>query len=135
MIWITAAAVSKRWRAAARKELDVEVIEAELAKLAEQPIEKDWRSAPLAEIIDHIIVRYHDRHREQLPELILQRLKSSAFTPTNRVPKGLTKYLTMLHEELSSHYDERRANPLPNDQTRHGQPCNGANQRNGKRAR
>ena len=57
-------------RAAARKELDVEVIEAELAKLAEQPIEKDWRSAPLAEIIDHIIVRYHDRHREQLPELI-----------------------------------------------------------------
>ena len=69
-------------RAAARKELDVDVIEAELAKLAEQPIEKDWRSAPLAEIIDHIIVRYHDRHR---------------------VPKGLTKYLTMLHEELSSH--------------------------------
>lgn len=62
-------------RAAARKELDVEVIEAELAKLAEQPIEKDWRSAPLAEIIDHIIVRYHDRHREQLPELILQASK------------------------------------------------------------
>ena len=28
-------------RAAARKELDVDVIEAELAKLAEQPIEKD----------------------------------------------------------------------------------------------
>lgn len=72
-------------RAAARKELDVEVIEAELAKLAEQPIEKDWRSAPLAEIIDHIIVRYHDRHREQLPELrSCKRLKSSAFTPTNR---------------------------------------------------
>ncbi len=41
-------AVSRRSaRAAARKELDVEVIEAELAKLAEQPIEKDWRSAPL----------------------------------------------------------------------------------------
>jgi regulator of cell morphogenesis and NO signaling len=28
-----------------------------------------------AEIIDHIIVRYHDRHREQLPELILQATK------------------------------------------------------------
>ena len=112
-------------RAAARKELDVEVIEAELAKLAEQPIEKDWRSAPLAEeeIIDHIIVRYHDRHREQLPELILQATKVArpalrADKPS--VPKGLTKYLTMLHEELSSHYDERRANSLPDDQTRHG---------------
>ena len=34
-----------------------------------------WNSAPLAEIIDHIIVRYHDRHREQLPELILQATK------------------------------------------------------------
>ena len=47
--------------------LDVAVIEAELAKLAEQPLSRDWRAAPLAEIIDHIIVRYHDRHREQLP--------------------------------------------------------------------
>ncbi|HEY3589214.1 MAG TPA: DUF542 domain-containing protein, partial [Buttiauxella sp.] len=50
-------------RAATRKELDLEAIEAELAKLAEEPIEKEWRAAPLAEIIDHIIVRYHDRHR------------------------------------------------------------------------
>ena len=78
-------------RAAARKELDVEVIEAELAKLAEQPIEKDWRSAPLAEIIDHIIVRYHDRHREQLPELILQATKvERVHADKPSVPKGLT---------------------------------------------
>lgn len=47
-------------RAASRKALDVAVIEAELAKLAEQPLSRDWRAAPLAEIIDHIIVRYHD---------------------------------------------------------------------------
>ncbi len=71
---------------------------------AEQPIEKDWRSAPLAEIIDHIIVRYHDRHREQLPELILQATKvERVHADKPSVPKGLTKYLTMLHEELSSH--------------------------------
>lgn len=62
-------------RSAARKELDIDVIEAELAKLAEQPIEKDWRVATLSEIIDHIIVRYHNHHREQLPELILQATK------------------------------------------------------------
>jgi iron-sulfur cluster repair protein YtfE (RIC family) len=31
-------------RAASRKELDVAVIEAELAKLAEEPVEKDWRA-------------------------------------------------------------------------------------------
>lgn len=97
-------AVSERWRARRHVKLDVEVIEAELAKLAEQPIEKDWRSAPLAEIIDHIIVRYHDRHREQLPELILQATKvERVHADKPSVPKGLTKYLTMLHEELSSH--------------------------------
>ena len=102
-------------RAAARKELDVEVIEAELAKLAEQPIEKDWRSAPLAEIIDHIIVRYHDRHREQLPELILHALivrwsvlvvaprSTYLRTPSLGAPRGRTrrpllkKMTTMVH--------------------------------------
>ncbi len=91
-------------RAAQRKELNVEEIEAALAKLAEQPVDKEWRVAPLAEIIDHIIVRYHDRHREQLPELILQATKvERVHADKPNVPRGLTKYLTMLHEELSNH--------------------------------
>ncbi len=91
-------------RAATRKELDLEAIEAELATLAEEPVEKDWQAAPLAEIIDHIIVRYHDRHREQLPELILQATKvGRVHADKPDVPKGLAKYLTMLHQELSSH--------------------------------
>jgi regulator of cell morphogenesis and NO signaling len=91
-------------RAASRKELDVEAIEAELAQLAEEPADKDWRSVALAEIIDHIIVRYHDRHREQLPELILQATKvERVHADKASVPRGLAKYLSMLHEELSSH--------------------------------
>ena len=49
-------------------------------------------------------MRYHDRHREQLPELILQATKvERVHADKPSVPKGLTKYLTMLHEELSSH--------------------------------
>ncbi len=91
-------------RAATRKELDLEAIEAQLTALAEEPVEKDWRAAPLAEIIDHIIVRFHDRHREQLPELILQATKvERVHADKPNVPKGLAKYLTMLHQELSSH--------------------------------
>ncbi|AJZ87942.1 iron-sulfur cluster repair di-iron protein [Klebsiella michiganensis] len=91
-------------RAATRKELDLEEIEAQLAALATEPAEKDWRAAPLAEIIDHIIVRFHDRHREQLPELILQATKvERVHADKPNVPKGLAKYLTMLHQELSSH--------------------------------
>ena len=91
-------------RAAERKALDVAAIEAELAALAEQPLDKDWRVAPLNEIVDHIIVRYHDRHREQLPELILQATKvERVHAEKPSVPRGLTKYLTALHQELSSH--------------------------------
>lgn len=91
-------------RAATRKELDLEAIEAELAALAVEPVEKDWQSAPLAEIIDHILVRYHDRHREQLPELILQATKvERVHADKPNIPKGLATYLTMLHQELSSH--------------------------------
>ncbi|WP_313411712.1 iron-sulfur cluster repair protein YtfE [Atlantibacter hermannii] len=91
-------------RAATRQELDLDAIEAELTALADEPIEKEWRTAPLAEIIDHIIVRYHARHREQLPELIYQATKvERVHADKPNVPKGLTKYLTMLHEELSSH--------------------------------
>ncbi|WP_312777171.1 iron-sulfur cluster repair protein YtfE [Pseudescherichia sp.] len=91
-------------RAAQRKALNVEEIEVALTKLAEQPVDKEWRVAPLAEIIDHIIVRYHDRHREQLPELILQATKvERVHADKPNVPRGLAKYLTMLHEELTNH--------------------------------
>jgi len=91
-------------RAAQRKALNVEEIEAALTKLAEQPVDKEWRVAPLDEIIDHIIVRYHDRHREQLPELILQATKvERVHADKPNVPRGLAKYLTMLHEELTNH--------------------------------
>lgn len=91
-------------RSAEKKGLDIDMLEAQLSELSQETLEKDWREAPLAEIIDFIIVRYHDRHRAQLPELILQAEKVErvhANKPT--VPKGLTKYLEALHEELSSH--------------------------------
>lgn len=91
-------------RAAVRKEIDVAIIEAQLAKLAELPVTRDWRVAPLSDIIDHIIVRYHDRHREQLPELILQATKvERVHADKPSVPRGLARHLTMLHEELTSH--------------------------------
>ncbi len=90
--------------AASRRELDLDAIEAQLSQLALEPQEKDWRHAPLADIIDHIIVRYHDRHREQLPELILQATKvERVHADKPSVPRGLAKYLTQLHDELSSH--------------------------------
>ena len=91
-------------RAAGRKALDVEALEAELSALAARPVEKAWHAAPLGEIVDHIIVRYHDMHREQLPELILQATKvERVHADKPGVPRGLTRHLTALHNELSSH--------------------------------
>ncbi len=91
-------------RAASRLSLEVGAIEAELALLAREPAGQDWRTAALSDIIDHIIVRYHARHREQLAELILQATKvERVHADKPSVPRGLAKYLTLLHEELSSH--------------------------------
>ena len=59
--------------AALQKNLNLAEIETRLAHLQQSKAEnndKDWNVAPYGEIIDHIITRYHNRHREQLPELI-----------------------------------------------------------------
>lgn len=91
-------------RAATRLQLDLPAIEAELAALSDEPLQKDCRIAPLTEIMDYILVRYHIRHREQLEELILQATKVErvhANKPT--VPAGLTNYLTLLNQDLNSH--------------------------------
>lgn len=122
-------------RAASRKALDVAVIEAELAKLAEQPFPRLARGA-WREIIDHIIVRAITTGTvNKLPELILQATKvERVHADKPNVPKGLTKYLTMLHQELSSHMMKRGTDPVPDDQTGNGRSCRGADQRDGKRA-
>ncbi|EMG6528903.1 iron-sulfur cluster repair protein YtfE, partial [Providencia rettgeri] len=91
-------------RSAEKLNLDIDLLESQLAKLATETLEKDWRKAPLGEIIDFIIIRYHDRHREQLPELILQAQKVERVHANKpSVPKGLSKYLEALLEELTSH--------------------------------
>lgn len=105
-------------KAAEKKGLDIDQLEAELARLAEKPLEKDWQQAPLAEIIDFIITRYHDRHRAQLPELILQAEKvERVHADKAGVPKGLTRQLSALQDELVNHMmkEERVLFPMIKD--------------------
>lgn len=71
-------------RAAERKGLDIDQLENALAALAATPEQsRDWRTAPLGEVIDYILPRFHQRHREQLAELVLMAEKSNACTATN----------------------------------------------------
>ena len=53
------------------KRLPFEELRDELAAAAAGPADeaRDWEEAPLGELIDHILVRYHERLREELPRL------------------------------------------------------------------
>ncbi|MEX2988849.1 iron-sulfur cluster repair protein YtfE [Serratia fonticola] len=92
-------------RAASRKELDLDKLENELAALAADPVDtRDWRLAPLAEIIDYILPRFHQRHREQLSELVLMAEKVERVhgdKPT--CPRGLAKQLNLIRLDLENH--------------------------------
>ncbi|MBL5826700.1 iron-sulfur cluster repair protein YtfE [Serratia fonticola] len=92
-------------RAASRKELDLDKLESELTALAADPVDtRDWRLAPLAEIIDYILPRFHQRHREQLSELVLMAEKVERVhgdKPT--CPRGLAKQLNLIRLDLENH--------------------------------
>lgn len=92
-------------RAASRKELDLDKLESELAALAADPVDtRDWCLAPLAEIIDYILPRFHQRHREQLSELVLMAEKVERVhgdKPT--CPRGLAKQLNLIRLDLENH--------------------------------
>ena len=82
--WISAAAAGNRWHAAERRRLDIDRLENELAATAATPEpSRDWRTAPLGEVIDYILPRFHQRHREQLAELVLMAERSNACTATS----------------------------------------------------
>lgn len=91
--------------AAARRGLDADAILAELQALeAPNNAEVNWRAAPQTELIDHILARYHARHREQLPELIrLAQRVEQVHGDRDDCPTGLTDLLRYLLQELESH--------------------------------
>ena len=55
-------------------------------------------------LIDHILARYHEVHRQQLPELIrMARRVEAVHRDHPQVPVGLADHLEAMHEELLSH--------------------------------
>ncbi|WP_410014560.1 iron-sulfur cluster repair protein YtfE [Sodalis sp. C49] len=92
-------------RAAEKQLLDIELIETQLAALMEQPGEtRPCQDSALTELIDHILARYHQRHREQLPELILMAEKvERVHRDKPACPRGLARQLTLLCRDLGDH--------------------------------
>lgn len=92
--------------AAQVKGLDAAAIAERLQALqaSAQPSGRDWRVAPAAELIDHILKQFHARHRQQLPELIrLSRKVESVHGDRPECPLGLADHLSDMQQELESH--------------------------------
>lgn len=91
--------------AAQQKNLNLAEIETRLANLQQQENrEKNWSDAPYNELIEHIIERFHNRHREQLPELItLAEKVENVHADRKDCPVGTAALLEKIHAELSQH--------------------------------
>ncbi|WP_374521281.1 iron-sulfur cluster repair protein YtfE [Hydrogenophaga sp.] len=88
--------------ACAHKGLDAAAVLSEIRALQEQ---KAAPEAPApAELIDHILQRYHEVHRQQLPELIrMARRVEAVHRDHPQVPKGLADHLESMERELLDH--------------------------------
>ena len=63
-----------------------------------------WRHGPPVALIEHILARYHDRHREQLAELVrLARTVERVHGDRPDCPMGLADHLAAMQQELESH--------------------------------
>lgn len=84
------------------KGLDTEGVLAELATL-QRPDTPVCAFEPSA-LIDHILSRYHEVHRAQLPELIrMARRVEAVHRDHSDVPEGLADMLETMEQELLSH--------------------------------
>lgn len=92
-------------QAAAQRGVDPEAVVEQLEALHAAPgTSRDWREASANELIDHILVRYHARHREQLPELArLARRVEQVHGERPECPNGLADHLAAMQQELESH--------------------------------
>ena len=103
-------------RAAADKAgLDADQIATELSALREdQDDVVDWTEAATPALIDHILTRYHARHREQLPELIrLARRVETVHGDRKECPVGLADHLEAMQHELDSHMQKEEVVLFP----------------------
>ena len=64
----------------------------------------EWRSASVDELVAHIVKRFHEKHRDQLPELIrLSRKVEYVHQHNSECPAGLADALEGLQQALESH--------------------------------
>ncbi|WP_313313252.1 iron-sulfur cluster repair protein YtfE [Pulveribacter sp.] len=99
-------------QATAEKGLDLQAVVQELSAL-QRPDTLPEAGTP-AELVQHIISRYHEVHRQQLPELIHMARRVEAVHRGNPdVPAGLADVLEDMEQELLSHMHKEEAILFP----------------------
>ncbi len=89
--------------AARQRGVDVGILEKALNEL-EQSSNAAPESRETRELIDHILARYHETHRRELPELIkLARKVEAVHAEHPKVPRGLANTLQEMLGELEVH--------------------------------
>ena len=91
--------------AAEKRGLNPEALLSELEPLQNaDPRNRDWRLASARELIDYILRRFHEQHRQDLPELIrLARRVEQVHGERADCPTGLADHLEAMFQELLSH--------------------------------
>jgi regulator of cell morphogenesis and NO signaling len=87
--------------AAAKRNIPLAEVEASLTLLTPGVIDVPEETSAL---IDHIVTRFHDSHRRELPELILLATRvERVHAESPEVPAGLADLLAEMEQELSDH--------------------------------
>lgn len=99
--------------------LDPRAIEAELSGLAPQTLDAN-PSSP-SELIAHILTRFHETHRRELPELVrLARRVEAVHREHPDCPKGFASFLGETASELEDHMMKEEAILFPMLSSGHG---------------
>ena len=89
-------------QACADKHLDLDTVLGEIRALQHQQAMPATPSA--SDLIDHILQRYHEVHRQQLPELVrMARRVEAVHRDHPQVPQGLADHLEAMEQELLDH--------------------------------
>lgn len=82
-----------------------------------------WDEAPLGSLIDHILVRYHESHRAEVPRLLqMARKVEEVHGEKPACPRGLAAHLERVAEEMELHMQKEEQVLFPliqNGQGRH----------------
>ena len=91
--------------AAEKRGLNLDALLSELEPLQKLDSKnRDWRSVSPAELIDYILRRFHEQHRQDVPELIrLARRVEQVHADRSDCPAGLADHLEIMFQELLSH--------------------------------